>query len=97
VRGYPQTSQGADIRRVVPIKGGNQRMTDAFAARLGPGMRLGCPVTKIVRGDSAVTVHYQEFGEDKSIEAEYLVNAIPLPLLKRIPVEPSAGSQGLGD
>ena len=71
------------------IKGGNQRMTDAFAARLGARVRLGCPVTKIVRSESAVTVRYQEFGEDKQMEAEYLVNAIPLPVLKRIPVEPA--------
>jgi monoamine oxidase len=71
------------------VKGGNQRMTDAFAARLGARVRLGCPVTQIVRGDSAVTVHYQEFGEDKQTEAEYLVNAIPLPVFKRIPVEPA--------
>lgn len=71
------------------VKGGNQRMTDAFAARLGARVRLGCPVTKIVRGESAVTVHYQEFGEDQKMEAEYLVNAIPLPVLKRIPVEPA--------
>jgi monoamine oxidase len=71
------------------VKGGNQRMTDAFAARLGARVRLGCPVTQIVRGDSAVTVHYQEFGEDKKTEAEYLVNAIPLPVFKRIPVEPA--------
>jgi len=71
------------------VKGGNQRMTDAFAARLGARVRLGCPVTKIVRGESAVTMHYQEFGEDRKMEAGYLVNAIPLPVLKHIPVEPA--------
>lgn len=71
------------------VKGGNQRMTDAFAVRLGERVRLGCPVRKIVRAESAITVHYQEFGEDKQTEAEYLVNAIPLPVLKRIPVEPA--------
>jgi monoamine oxidase len=71
------------------IKGGNQRMTDAFASRLGARVRLGCPVMRIVRSEPAVTVHFQEFGEDKKMEAEYLVNAIPLPVLKRIPVEPA--------
>jgi len=71
------------------VQGGNQRMTDAFAARLGARVRLGCPVTRIVRGESAVTVHHREFGEDKEVEAEYLVNAIPLPVLKRILVEPA--------
>jgi monoamine oxidase len=70
------------------IKGGNQRMTDAFAARLGARVRLGCPVTKIVHGPAGVTVHFQEFGEDKTLEGAYLVNAIPLPVMKRIPAEP---------
>lgn len=70
------------------IKGGNQRMTDAFVARLGARVRLGCPISKITQGDSGVSVAFQEFGEEKTFEGEYLVNAIPLPLLKRIAVEP---------
>jgi len=52
------------------VKGGNQRMTDAFAARLGVRVRLGCPVTKIVRDESAITMHFHEFGEDKKMEAD---------------------------
>jgi monoamine oxidase len=76
-------------KQLFRIEGGNQRMTDAFAARLGSRVRLGCAVTKIVRSDSGVTVYFEESGGPKSLEAEYLVNAIPLPLLKRIPVEPA--------
>jgi monoamine oxidase len=76
-------------KKLFRIRGGNQHMTDAFAARLGSRVRLGCPISKITRGDSGVTVSFQEFGGDKTLEAEYLVNAIPLPLLKRIPVEPA--------
>jgi len=75
-------------KQLFRIKGGNQRMTDAFAARLGTRVRLGCPVTKIVQGISGVTVHFDEFGESRTLEGEYLVNAIPLPVMKRIPVEP---------
>jgi monoamine oxidase len=80
-------------KQLFRVRGGNQRMTDAFADRLGSRVRLGCPVTRIVRGDFGVTVNFEEFGEEKSLEAEYLVNAIPLPLLKKIPVEP-AWSEG---
>jgi monoamine oxidase len=76
-------------KQLFRVKGGNQRMTDAFAARLGSRVRLGCPVTKISQTESGVTVAFQEFGEEKTLEAEYLINAIPLPLLKRIPVEPA--------
>ena len=76
-------------REVYRLKGGNQLMTDAFAARLGDRLRLGCPITAIERGDSAVTVRFQEFGEAKAMEAEYLVSCIPLAILKRIPVTPA--------
>ncbi|MBT6380291.1 MAG: FAD-dependent oxidoreductase [Opitutales bacterium] len=70
------------------IKGGNQRMIDAFATRLGSRIRLGSPVTKIEHSDSGVTVHFKEFGESQSMTADYLVNAIPLTILQRIPIEP---------
>jgi monoamine oxidase len=70
------------------VKGGNQRMTDAFAVRLGARVRLGCPVTQIVRGESAVTVHYQEFGEDKKTEADYMERH-SVAGVQAIPVEPA--------
>ncbi|HEY6169270.1 MAG TPA: NAD(P)/FAD-dependent oxidoreductase [Verrucomicrobiae bacterium] len=71
------------------VEGGNQRLTDAFAARLGARVRLGCPITRIEHRASGVTVHYRDFDEEKSLDAEYLVNAIPLPVFKNIPVEPA--------
>jgi monoamine oxidase len=70
------------------IKGGNQRLTDAFAARLGARIKLGSPVTRLRRGDSGVTVFYEQHGEEKSLEAEQLVCAIPLPAFCSIPAEP---------
>ena len=76
-------------REVFRLKGGNQLMTDTFAAKLGERVRLGCPITSIERGDSSVTVHFREFGEPAKLEAEYLVCAIPLAILKKIPVKPA--------
>ncbi|MBI3882342.1 MAG: FAD-dependent oxidoreductase [Verrucomicrobia bacterium] len=71
------------------IEGGNQRLTDAFATRLGTRVRLGRPIKRIEHSASGVTVHYREHEDDKSIAAEHLVNAIPLPVFKNIPVEPA--------
>jgi monoamine oxidase len=76
-------------REVFRLKGGNQLMTDAFAAKLGGRVRLGCPITSIERGSSSVTVHFVEFGEPAKLEAEYLVCSIPMAILKDIPVEPA--------
>jgi monoamine oxidase len=50
-------------REVFRLRGGNQLMTDAFTARLGDRVRLGCPITAIERGDAGVTVHFTEFGK----------------------------------
>ena len=70
------------------IEGGNQRLPDTFAAKLGDRVRLGCPITHIRRGDNGVTVTYKEYGETKTMDGDYLVNCIPLPTFSRIPVEP---------
>ena len=42
--------RGTDLvsKKLFRIQGGNQRMTDAFASRLGQRVHLGCPVTGIV-------------------------------------------------
>src|SRR5207244_9448825 len=61
-------------REVYRLQGGNQLMTDTFAARLGDRVRLGSPVTAIERRDSSVTIHFIEFGEATQLEAEYLVS-----------------------
>ena len=76
-------------REVFRLKGGNQLLTDTFAAKLGERVHLGCPITAIERGDASVTVHFREFGEPAKLEAEYLVCCIPLAILKKIPVEPA--------
>lgn len=70
------------------IEGGNQQLPLTFTAKLGDRVRLGCPVTHIHRADTGVTVTYKEYGEKKKMEADYLVNCIPLPAFSRIPVTP---------
>jgi len=74
--------------RVFRINGGNQRLTDMFASKLGDRLRLGCPVTSIEHANSGVTAHYSESGRAKKADADYLVNAMPLVALRKIPVTP---------
>jgi monoamine oxidase len=75
--------------QVFRIQGGNQRMTDAFAVRLGERVRLGCPVTAIDHGNTGVRVQFREFGKDnRKLEADYLVSCISLVMLRRIPMTP---------
>jgi monoamine oxidase len=83
LRGFPQY-----VRQVNRIAGGNQRVTDTFAARLGERLRLGCPVVAIEYGQSGVTVGYREYGRVKKMEADYLVLSMPFRALREIPVTP---------
>lgn len=75
------------------IKGGNQRMIDALAKRLGHRIRLGSPVTKIEHSDSGVNLHFEEFGKEQSMAADYLVNAIPTVVLLRVKIEPALSAE----
>ena len=71
------------------IEGGNQRITDALAEKLAPNVHLGCEVTQIRQGETGVTVTCREFGEERSVDADFAVCCMPLAMLSRIPVTPA--------
>ena len=75
--------------KVFRLKGGNQGMTDAFASRLGNRVRLERPITGIEHSPDGVRVSYRESGEEKSMEAEYLVCCMSAVMLRQIPVNPA--------
>ena len=83
--------RGTDLesKKLFRLKGGNQLMTDAFAARLGDSVRLGCPVTRIEHGASGVTVNFREFGKDRKLQADYLVCCVSAVVLRQVPVSPA--------
>jgi monoamine oxidase len=83
LRGTPLLS-----KKLFRLVGGNQRMTDAFAARLGQQVHLGCPVLAIEHGGSGVRVRYREFGEEKMMDADHLVSCVSLVVLRQMPVTP---------
>jgi monoamine oxidase len=76
------------VREVNRIEGGNQRIADALAAKLGPRLRLGSPLTGIVHGESGVTVEYKEFGRAKRADTDYLVLSMSFRALREMPVTP---------
>jgi monoamine oxidase len=84
LRGTPLVS-----KQLLRLVGGNQRMTDAFAAQLGGRLRLGCPVLSFEHGASGVKVRYREFGQEKTMEADHLVSCVSLVVLRQMHVTPS--------
>jgi monoamine oxidase len=73
---------------VFRIQGGNSRLPDELARRLGERVRLGCPVVGVERGDTGVRVRYRESGEEKAMDADWLVSAMSLVQLRQVPVTP---------
>jgi monoamine oxidase len=83
--------RGTDLesKKLFRLQGGNQLMTDAFAARLGDRVHLGCPVLRIDHGASGATVTCREFEQERKLEAEYLVSCVSAVVLRQIPVSPA--------
>ena len=73
---------------VYRLKGGNQMLPDAFAHRLAERVHLNAPVTGIEHGASGVRVSFQEFGQERKIDADYLVCCMDAYLLRRLSVKP---------
>ena len=73
------------------LKGGNEEMPKAFATRLGARVRLNHPITAITHDATGVTVTYTSYGYDEpqTMQADYLVNCISLPVFRRISVTPA--------
>lgn len=74
---------------VFRLKGGNQMMPNAFAKKLGERVWLNCPIISIKNGENNVTVRYKHKDQEIDMQADYLVNAIPLPAFGKIQVNPA--------
>jgi monoamine oxidase len=70
------------------IKGGNDQLPRAFAAKLSDEIRYGCVVEHIERGERRVTVAYRRAGMLDHVEADAVICTIPFGVLRHIAVTP---------
>ena len=89
-RGIP-LSHGDTFR----LKGGNQELPNAFAKLLGERVKLAHTIIAIDRSEKGVSVKYKAFGfeEEKEMSGDYLVNCIPMPVFRKIPVNPALSDE----
>lgn len=73
---------------VFRLKGGNQGLPNAFAAKLGTRVMLNTPILAIEHGSSGITVTYNQYGEQKTESADFLANCIPPPAFRKIQLDP---------
>ena len=71
------------------IRGGNDLLPKAIAAELSESTIYGAPVARIEQNDTSVRATYLRNGEPVTIDADYLVCSIPLPVLRRVEISPS--------
>jgi monoamine oxidase len=70
------------------IKGGNDQLPRAFAARLSDVIRYGCAVEHIERGDHGVRITYRRAGMLEHVESDAAICTIPYGVLRHIAVTP---------
>jgi monoamine oxidase len=70
------------------IKGGNDQLPRAFAAKLGDVIRYGCAVEHIERGENRVRIACRHEGMLDHMEAEAVICTIPYSVLRHISVTP---------
>lgn len=78
-----RASQGAQH-----IKGGNDQLPRAFAAKLAEKIRYGAPVVRIEHSASGVRVTFRKAGGHHTLAADHLVCAIPFSVLRDIEISP---------
>lgn len=84
-----------EVPQLQHIRGGNDLLPRAFAAKLAEKIFYGAPVVRLEQSARQVTAIFQRAGAPEKISADYAICAIPFPVLRRIEVAPafSAGKQ----
>lgn len=71
------------------IEGGTDRLPTAFADRLHERPRMGCEAVRLEQGKSTATVVFLKDGAFEKEEGDFVICAVPLPVLSRIQVSPA--------
>ncbi|HKP69489.1 MAG TPA: FAD-dependent oxidoreductase [Pyrinomonadaceae bacterium] len=71
------------------IRGGNDHLPRAFAAKLGNTIHYDAPVVKIEQAASNVTVKFKEKDSVRSMTADVVICAIPFTMLLKLEISPA--------
>lgn len=78
----------SDSEKEYTIRGGNDLLPRAFAARLADRIRYGAPVVRIEHDAQGVRVFYLQAGSHQRISADRLICTVPFSVLRQIEVSP---------
>lgn len=75
------------------IRGGMDRLPEAFASRLSNKIHYGAEVIGIAQDENHVRIEYIQGGKKQVISGNRLVCTIPFPVLKQINISPPLSAQ----
>lgn len=69
------------------IRGGNDLLPAAMAAKLGSAVRYGCRVTSIGQNDKGAWVVYERTGQKETLQGDYVVSTLPFSVSRDLFVD----------
>ena len=75
-------------KEVFHLKGGNQRLPDTFAEKLGERVQRNSEVTAIEHDDHSVTVHFKQADKEHTLTADHLALCVSPVMQARIKITP---------
>lgn len=75
------------------IEGGNDRMTTVLAALLGERVHLNTELLAVSQRGGTIRASLRNGRARTQMQADYLVFALPAPLLRRVPITPALPAQ----
>jgi monoamine oxidase len=82
---------GAPTKQWFKIRGGNDLLPRALAAKLASKIRYGSPVVRIEQDSASVTVTYLRDQAPVTVKGDHLICAMPLAVMRRVEI-PSLSS-----
>jgi monoamine oxidase len=79
---------GASTKQWYKIRGGNDRLPRAFAKQLAGKILYGAPVIRIEQDARSVRAVYLQAGSPAVMSGDYMVCALPLPVMRRVEISP---------
>ena len=93
VERYVGTGLGKDSQKWFKIRGGNDKLPKAFAAKLTDKILYGVPVVKIEHDERSARAIFLQAGSHETLTADRLICTLPFSVLKQVEVAPAFSSK----
>ncbi|HTM49738.1 MAG TPA: FAD-dependent oxidoreductase, partial [Bryobacteraceae bacterium] len=82
-------ANGASTKIWFKIRGGNDQLPKAFAAGLASRIFYGAEIIRLEQDEHSVRAVYLQAGKPSVLTGDYLICALPLPVMRRVEVSPA--------